>query len=104
MPPKLCEIINGPSKFDLMVSLFDGENICPHKVTFEFKDFWAVKHIRKVRINSVERDKGFENWKIKGTLVGTLVEEPEREVHGEYSTRLRTGHFTHDGDYFSEGR
>lgn len=98
------QISGGPSKFDLMVSLFEG-NKTPRK-TIRFKvdsgrrnpvgprnsEESAIIHSdMDVGITAVEQEDGSgESWMFQGYVVSTF--RPGR-IQGYYSTKTRTGWF-----------
>jgi len=85
------EIVNGPSKFDLMTSLFHGKTEDQHRqVQFEVKDADGRKASKAVTIGGVEREDGSgESWLIHGYMM--VVNVPWRRITGYYSSRTRKG-------------
>ncbi|MDO8529961.1 MAG: hypothetical protein Q7S10_00930 [bacterium] len=88
------DIIDGPSKFDLMVGLFHGDSHHRHTVDFSIKPPPSVpgsilkitKRGVRVFINSVEREDGSgEKWNLMVTIDGKYVK-------AYYDTKSRTGH------------
>ncbi len=88
-------ITNGPSKWDLMLALFDGD--CHHKrmVRFSLKDLKRdpikdpeIPDLSFV-INTLEREDGSgENWNFEGYYPGSSQNGP---CQGFFSIRTRTG-------------
>ncbi len=77
-------IVNGPSKFDIMVSLFEGQIAVRKFVTFQ--DDREMDY--KIIISCIEREDGSgESWIFKGFDV-----ELQKHVEGYYSSKNRTGH------------
>lgn len=88
-------IKNGPSKFDLMVSLLDGDSTSRKTVEIEYgnrpESPIQIKRKINIRIDSLEREDGSgENWIFKGYQVTEI--EGLRRVEGYYALRTRTGH------------
>jgi len=84
------KITNGPSKFDVMSSLFGtgSDNNIDLGPVFELEDGTKVK----VAINQVQREDGSgESWNIIGYQVGSQHQSLDRYVKIYYSTRSRTG-------------
>lgn len=76
-------ILNGPSKFDLMIALMDT-----HRRSVEF-EIQIKKNWLKVSISMVQREDGSgESWNFEGRTVN--VDSPS-DVKGYYSTRTRKG-------------
>ena len=84
-------ISEGPSKFDLMLALFDGDVHNRRKIIFTITDEGKIRsYPGKTTINCVTRESGDgENWLFEGLGETALCETIE--VHGYYSTKLRTG-------------
>lgn len=81
--------IGGPSKFDLMLSLFDG-NKNPRR-TVEFKLEGAREPI-VVAITMVQQEDGSgESWNFQGHLTNY---RRGFDVHGYYSSNSRKGYIT----------
>lgn len=60
-------IINGPSKWDLMLAIFDSTSSNPRVLTFEITDD-SIDEV-EVRINGVRReDSSGESWSMSGRL------------------------------------
>lgn len=86
--PFSFEITQGPSKFDLCVSLFDGNRQGRRIVEFEIKNPAKIAKI-KVAINGVDQEDGSgEKWIFRGYLFGTGI---SCNVHGFLSTQDRKG-------------
>lgn len=84
------EIVDGPSKWDLMLALFDRE-CCPSRmVTFSIRgpQMDLGKHpifSESFEINEVSQEDGSgENWLFKGSCFS-------KHAHGFFSTRTRKG-------------
>lgn len=96
------QIVNGPNKFDLMLSLFVGKHVT---FTIEFKDGGDQKALIKTQINSIEAEDGSrESWNLTGGIVGigkffrnqsAPMHEPEpiewRNFRAYFQTRRRSG-------------
>ncbi len=81
-------VIGGPNKFDLMVSLFEGNP--KHRKTVAFK-LEGFRQDINVAITSVEQEDGSgESWNITGWVMG----EPSAHVRAYYSSHGRSGFFT----------
>ena len=73
-------ITAGPSKLDLMFSLFEGKHI---KLTVDGKEV-------EVGVLQVQAEDGSrESWNLAGYIVGTL---PSQCFRAYFSTRRRKGH------------
>ena len=82
-------INNGPSKFDLMVSLFGGNALDDRTVKMSFFDHSLFSQHNDVTFSiiEIEREDGSrESWMFKAYLNG-------RPVEGYYSSQTRQGHF-----------
>lgn len=94
------EIIRGPSKFDLMTSLFVGE--ARERLSFRLhigdnrlmdSDCNVVRGEVNVVINGAERTDGSgESWHVLGYVVG--CDAKYRTIIGDYNTHTRTGQLT----------
>ncbi len=81
---QLLQINGGPSKFDLMISLF-GEGRM--SVLFSGVSNESGKFSEDVYITSLEKESGDgESWNFRGYASGN------RKVEGFFSTLHRTGH------------
>ncbi len=79
-------ITDGPSKFDLMVSLFEG---CPSHRKFVTFELAGLAHLIPVAITCVEQKDGSgESWNIKGWARTDTV---QAHVEGYYASRGRKG-------------
>ncbi len=77
-------ITSGPSKFDLMLSLFDRK---PVKFTVDKKEI-------EVRINRIEaEDSSCESWNLVGYIICQLTSRPEPHFSAYFSTKTRSGVF-----------
>ena len=82
-------IVDGPSKLDLMLSLFDGDSGLRRKVTFLLERSLSRNHLHPV-INKVGREDGSgENWMFEGYC--RKVNGQDDLIRGFFSTRTRTG-------------
>jgi hypothetical protein len=80
-------IIGGPSKFDLMISLFDGALSATKPVEFCVND--CPLQIKRIRIVSIGREDGSgDSWNFTGVDTETT---PALRVEGYYSTKNRKG-------------
>jgi hypothetical protein len=94
---KQYSITAGPSKWDLMLCLFDYIH---HNAEFTIHAPENGKGLQEVRvvvfITSLEREDGSgESWNYEGYLVkmdGSPVNLQDRNVKGCYSTQRRSGH------------
>ena len=96
MDSNVKQISNGPSKFDLMLALFDSK----------FPDFRTVIfHLEggmrfEANISGVQAEDGSsESWNFTATGRLNAKQSEFSHVHGYYSTAKRTGAIT-----FPEGR
>jgi len=98
------EILNGPSKFDVMMSLFSGRGRERQYVTFELSDngkttaLTLMKHkfMLQVCITALTQTVGDgDGWRFEAyiTLSRDNFHAPKgaRNVKGSYSTTTRTG-------------
>lgn len=86
MTNKSKKIVNGPSKFDLMISLFSGSNASTTRrtVTFVLEASGDESSVTAL-IESVEREDGSgESWNFEGSQLGHWV-------RGYYNSRSQTG-------------
>lgn len=84
-------IVNGPSKFDLMLTLFDGDSSHRRTVAFLLENPETEPWCGSLNfvINKVEREDGSgENWLFRGYSSDTDKNLP---VKGLFSTRTRKG-------------
>lgn len=83
-------VLNGPSKFDLMLSLFDGNQHPRRTVSFQIEGF---KKEVTVAITSVQQEDGSgESWNWEGFL-RFAPETKAIRTKGYFSTKHRTGYF-----------
>ncbi|MDO8559421.1 MAG: hypothetical protein Q7S23_00075 [bacterium] len=87
-------IVDGPSKWDLMLSLFDGD--CDHRrpVAFKVRRANGFEYSVAVTINEVGREDGSgENWNIHGYLNSdpTGMFKAGVPVRCFFTTKRRTG-------------
>ena len=89
------EVMSGPSKFDLMVSLFDGNSRTQKWADFQVKiensetKFPILVHLRMIGVT--REDGSGESWNISFFFKGTHDARAEHGGHGHYSTRTRKG-------------
>jgi hypothetical protein len=82
-------IVNGPSKFDLMVSLFEGNPKHRRTVSFALE---GIREEMQVGITAVEQESGGgESWNWQGNLHND--KGARYRVKGYFGTKGRTGHF-----------
>lgn len=93
-------IVNGPSKYDLMLALVDGDMTHRRHIQFEL-DRWAVEvkmssvagcpsMTPSIIINELERESGDgESWNFKGHSIKNSI--GSWSVCGYYSTKTRKG-------------
>jgi len=77
-------IVNGPSKYDLLLGLFEGREV---EFTFRYTGLSnrLVDHAVRARTLSIEReDDSNESWMI-------LLSVGIQRLHGHFSTRDRKG-------------
>ncbi len=85
---KIFKISGGPSKFDLMVSLFDGDSSNRRSVSFTVEEQTC-----EVTISTLSREDGSgESWNFSGFVRGSIV-SPGYGIKGYYSSQRRCGHF-----------
>lgn len=85
-------VVNGPSKLDLMLALFDNQVV---EFTVETFGIGRVK----VRISSAGRSAtGSDMWVLQGTVFQTDspwgISHNHHQFTGSYNTRIRRGEFT----------
>lgn len=97
MPVQSFEIVGGPSKFDLMVSLMDGPRYHRRVVRFEVhSDEWPVR-LHSAEINSISRNGVInDSWLIGMEIAelnhdGTINRETAVNATCLYSTKTRKG-------------
>jgi hypothetical protein len=80
-------IVGGPSKFDLMVSLFEGNPHCRRTVAFKLE---GLRQEINVAITGIQQADGSgESWNFDGWVLG----EPHAHVKGYYGSHGRAGYF-----------
>lgn len=73
-------IYAGPSKFDLMLSLFEGKQV----------SFGAGQETFTVTVVSIQKDDGGnESWHLAGNIIGQNL----RTFTAYFNTQHRQGHF-----------
>jgi hypothetical protein len=88
------EIFDGPSKFALMLSLFEGKNFT-NSVTFLVKGAHS-KHAALVAIVEITKEQGgdlghlCDSWRFMGYFCDSEAER-QYSVRGRYSTQTRKG-------------
>lgn len=89
-----CNIVDGPSKFDLMLALFDGDSSHRRTVAFLLENPEAKQENLQCAslnfvINEVGRGDGSdENWLFVATYPANV---DKGRVRGFFSTRTRKG-------------
>ncbi len=82
---QLVNITGGPGKFDLMLALFEGQEI--------FLNLENGITGYRVRISSIQREDGSsQSWNLKGWV----VDSPSQTFHAYYSTKGNHGFLTRD--------
>ena len=85
-------IIGGPSKFDLMLAMFDGRYISPRTVTFKLEGDDELT----TSIDSVQAEDGSaESWNFKGKGCRKSNASEVVDVDGYFSTANRRGWLRH---------
>ena len=83
-----AEILDGPSKWDLLVALGDGKVV---ELMLKFDDTLRAER-RRVKISSVQAEDGSrESWNLKG-----YIPSQGRQFEAYYSSRRRKGHLRMD--------
>jgi hypothetical protein len=93
IPTDRIAIKNGPSKYDLMLALFDRKGANTRRVTFEVD---TQKASVEVVITGIEAEDGSgESWNFKGFASSVWQNHMSvpRRVEGYYSTQSRQGSF-----------
>jgi len=93
MANKIFDILNGPSKFDLMLALFDSTIECPRTVelSIEERGQGALKMRYdgcKSVITQVGREFEENEWNIKGYI---STEDASLSFKGKFCTKTRKG-------------
>ncbi len=88
------KIENGPSKFDLMLALFDNTTQEPRPVIFKLEGGDNLSN-QSFIINGLERESGSgEDWNFSGFVWLDRIRrisEKTKGVHGYFSTQTRQG-------------
>ena len=85
MATQRFEICNGPAKWDLMLSLFDGTSTNPRLARFQVHELFGAKTFIPILINGVSREDGSgEKWIFTGYVDG-------KPAKGFFSTQDRHG-------------
>ena len=86
MATQRFEILEGPSKLDLMLGLFDGTSTKPRLVLFSLWDGASAWTVTSVLLSGVSREDGSgESWIFTGCTNG-------KSIKGYFSTKTRKGH------------
>ncbi|MFA6105284.1 MAG: hypothetical protein WC725_01640 [Patescibacteria group bacterium] len=82
-------IVDGPSKFDLMLALFENRTRPPKTLYFRCqRDDKMKTFLLSVNITSLTReDASAESWKFEGCFTST-----QRPVSGQFRTDTRKGY------------
>ena len=89
-------VVGGPSKFDLMLSLFDGNQTPRRTVDFQLE---GKKYPISVAILGVQQEDGSgESWNIEGLLWDKHHSEGYK-VKGYYVTKGRAGSLVFEAPY-----
>ncbi len=86
------DILEGPSKFDLMLAIFDGGSDRRREVTFTVaqRGHHAYREQIVTLIDGADREDGSsENWLIKGWHLVTPSQW--KSIGGYYNTKTRRG-------------
>lgn len=84
----LFHLTGGPSKYDLMLALFDGRGNEQRLVTFSLQHIGEIE----VRIMGVDREDGSaESWVFKG-YAESFAQPGPNKVEGYFHTQRRHGH------------
>lgn len=86
-------IIDGPSKFDLMISLFAEGGADYNRVSFTVLEVEGEEHTGEIHVAIMGMDRydsGVNDWLFRGF-------SPCKIVHGSYSTKTRKG-WIEDGE------
>ncbi|MHB0978223.1 MAG: SH3 domain-containing protein [Minisyncoccota bacterium] len=89
MAKKSFKIIYGPSKFDLMMALFDNTATAPRQVSFQPESGMEALSIHLLSIG--REDGSGESWLLEG-IVFWPDRLSDRKVRGYFSTQRRTGY------------
>ena len=97
------EIVNGPSRFVLMLALFDAPTDGKRRVVFNVRH-QGRRGIAEAQIMSVRRSDPFKDrdlWSIEGSILLALADPGKRQLQlevggwlkfeGEFSTKTRKG-------------
>lgn len=98
-----CKILNGPSKWSLILALFEGKRVefelekISSDVSDELPDWWPTTEKIKADITKVGAalpPQSFEYWEIEGFLPDIHGNESAYiNFRGEFSTETRKGQF-----------
>lgn len=83
-----CTIVGGPSKYDLMLALFDGDAFNRRKVTFQLDDRQIGATVDFFINEAAREDSSGESWAFKGA---GKVAGMSLYAHGCFSTQIRSG-------------
>ncbi len=97
------QVTNGPSKFDLMLALFEDREVSFKAVQLDYDDLEVKgsEALLRVTITELKRGKKNHEWEASGTIVrhldsaGKVKSGPRKEFKIEwYSDRIRKGILT----------
>lgn len=90
MTAQRFNIVNGPSKFSLMVALFDATSANQRYVSFTILANSLTKMTISVSLNSATREDGSgQNWLFAGYL--SIANHDNKSVKGYFSIKNRKG-------------
>lgn len=94
-----CGIVSGPSKWDLMLSLFESSTTGRRRLVFTVASRRIKEDVeeRRALINSIERvDDSGENWLVGGRIepMAGSCQLPMMRFKASFSTQTRKGHLT----------
>lgn len=88
------DITNGPSKWDLILALFDGDYHHRREISFSFQGIServVAEFTLQFLINELQREDGSgENWNFRG-YGATVPAFPDDPCYGFFSTKTRKG-------------
>ncbi len=97
--PNTVHISDGPGKFELLVSLFEGNKVPRTKVRFKISNGRISDRDTEnldVAITMVAQEDGSgDSWLFEGYT----RDSPRGKVHGLYSTRSRSGWYARGASY-----
>jgi len=101
MATKSLNIVGGPSKWDLMLAVFDRDHEPGREVMLLIEDWTGENRTVNVHviIPSIKQEQGScEAWKFEGTVVDGPDEVLKHRVKGCYDTKARKGKLELLGD------